>query len=68
MGQGARHSCATVLAVPVTCPLWRQHILPNKHVRTAGDSSDQAPFAFKLLMMTVMRSIFEDKNAQVLVC
>jgi len=30
----------------------------------AGDSKDQAPFAFKILMMTVMNKIFEDKNAQ----
>ena len=30
----------------------------------AGDSMDQAPFAFKLLMWTVMKSIMEDKNAQ----
>ena len=30
----------------------------------AGDSMDQAPFAFKLLMMTVMSSIMADKNKQ----
>ena len=30
----------------------------------AGDSEGQAPFFFKVLMMTVMRSIFEDKNNQ----
>jgi len=30
----------------------------------AGDSENQAPFFFKMLMFTVMRSIFEDKNAQ----
>jgi hypothetical protein len=30
----------------------------------AGDSMDQAPWAFRLLMMTVMRSIMEDKNSQ----
>lgn len=30
----------------------------------AGDSENQAPFFFKVLMFTVMRSIFEDKNAQ----
>lgn len=30
----------------------------------AGDSADQAPLAFKLLMFTVMRSIFADKNEQ----
>merc|ERR1719253_2051260 len=30
----------------------------------AGDSKDQAPFAFKLLMMTVMKKIFTDKNNQ----
>ena len=30
----------------------------------AGDSKDQAPFAFKLLMMTVMKKIFNDKNNQ----
>eukprot|EP00633_Aureoumbra_lagunensis_P001794 CAMPEP_0197288866 /NCGR_PEP_ID=MMETSP0890-20130614/6042_1 /TAXON_ID=44058 ORGANISM="Aureoumbra lagunensis, Strain CCMP1510" /NCGR_SAMPLE_ID=MMETSP0890 /ASSEMBLY_ACC=CAM_ASM_000533 /LENGTH=249 /DNA_ID=CAMNT_0042759885 /DNA_START=159 /DNA_END=908 /DNA_ORIENTATION=- len=29
-----------------------------------GDSSNQAPFFFKVLMGTVMRSIFEDKNNQ----
>mmetsp|Transcript_24366 Transcript_24366/g.37562 ORF Transcript_24366/g.37562 Transcript_24366/m.37562 type:complete len:281 (+) Transcript_24366:76-918(+) len=29
-----------------------------------GDSENQAPFAFKLLMMTVMKKIFKDKNAQ----
>jgi len=29
-----------------------------------GDSENQAPLAFKLLMMTVMKSIFADKNAQ----
>jgi nucleoside-diphosphate-sugar epimerase len=29
-----------------------------------GDSKDQAPFAFKILMATVMSSIFKDKNAQ----
>jgi len=30
----------------------------------AGDSKDQAPFAFKILMMTVMKKIFTDKNNQ----
>lgn len=30
----------------------------------AGDSENQAPFFFKVLMMTVMRKIFEDKNNQ----
>lgn len=30
----------------------------------AGDSKDQAPFAFKLLMWTVMKKIFTDKNNQ----
>merc|ERR1719498_2152558 len=30
----------------------------------AGDSMDQAPWAFKLLMMTVMSSIMADKNKQ----
>ena len=30
----------------------------------AGDSADQAPFVFKILMSTVMRSIFTDKNNQ----
>ncbi|KAG8456955.1 hypothetical protein KFE25_011313 [Diacronema lutheri] len=30
----------------------------------AGDSEGQAPFMFKVLMMTVMKSIFADKNAQ----
>lgn len=30
----------------------------------AGDSSGQAPFAFKILMMTVMKKIFTDKNNQ----
>lgn len=30
----------------------------------AGDSKDQAPFFFKMLMFTVMRSIFTDKNNQ----
>jgi len=30
----------------------------------AGDSKDQAPFFFKILMSTVMSSIFKDKNAQ----
>lgn len=30
----------------------------------AGDSADQAPFVFKILMSTVMRSIFNDKNNQ----
>jgi len=29
-----------------------------------GDSENQAPFAFKLLMYTVMKKIFTDKNAQ----
>jgi hypothetical protein len=29
-----------------------------------GDSEKQAPFAFKALMYTVMRSIFTDKNNQ----
>ena len=30
----------------------------------AGDSERQAPFVFKMLMMTVMKSIFTDKNNQ----
>jgi len=30
----------------------------------AGSSKDQAPFAFKILMMTVMKKIFTDKNNQ----
>jgi len=30
----------------------------------AGNSKDQAPFAFKILMMTVMKKIFNDKNNQ----
>jgi len=30
----------------------------------AGDSEDQAPFFFKVLMMTAMKKIFLDKNAQ----
>jgi len=30
----------------------------------AGDSENQAPFFFKVLMMTVMSGIFKDKNAQ----
>lgn len=30
----------------------------------AGDSEDQAPFFFKMLMYTVMKGIFEDKNNQ----
>jgi len=30
----------------------------------AGDSKDQAPIVFKMLMMTVMSSIFTDKNNQ----
>lgn len=30
----------------------------------AGDSKDQAPFAFKVLMATVMKKIFNDKNNQ----
>lgn len=30
----------------------------------AGDSKEQAPFAFKILMMTVMKKIFNDKNNQ----
>ena len=30
----------------------------------AGDSENQAPFAFKVLMYTAMKSIFKDKNAQ----
>lgn len=30
----------------------------------AGDSKNQAPFAFKVLMMTVMKKIFTDKNNQ----
>eukprot|EP00614_Pseudopedinella_elastica_P011638 CAMPEP_0172586568 /NCGR_PEP_ID=MMETSP1068-20121228/5925_1 /TAXON_ID=35684 /ORGANISM="Pseudopedinella elastica, Strain CCMP716" /LENGTH=268 /DNA_ID=CAMNT_0013381419 /DNA_START=52 /DNA_END=858 /DNA_ORIENTATION=+ len=30
----------------------------------AGDSEKQAPFVFKILMNTVMRSIFADKNSQ----
>lgn len=29
-----------------------------------GDSEDQAPFFFKVLMWTAMKKIFEDKNAQ----
>jgi nucleoside-diphosphate-sugar epimerase len=29
-----------------------------------GDSEKQAPFAFKMLMWTVMKKIFEDKNNQ----
>jgi len=29
-----------------------------------GDSEDQAPFFFKMLMWTMMRKIFEDKNSQ----
>lgn len=29
-----------------------------------GDSSDQAPIVFKLLMFTVMKNIFNDKNKQ----
>ena len=29
-----------------------------------GDSESQAPFAFKVLMWTVMKKIFKDKNAQ----
>lgn len=30
----------------------------------AGDSKDQAPFFFKILMMTAMKKIFTDKNNQ----
>ena len=30
----------------------------------AGDSENQAPFFFKVLMMTVMKGIFTDKNNQ----
>ena len=30
----------------------------------AGDSKSQAPLMFKILMSTVMSSIFKDKNAQ----
>jgi len=30
----------------------------------AGDSKDQAPFVFRILMSTVMSSIFQDKNNQ----
>jgi len=30
----------------------------------AGDSKDQAPFFFKILMMTAMKKIFADKNEQ----
>jgi nucleoside-diphosphate-sugar epimerase len=30
----------------------------------AGDSADQAPLVFRILMSTVMRSIFTDKNNQ----
>jgi uncharacterized protein YbjT (DUF2867 family) len=30
----------------------------------AGDSEDQAPFAFKMLMFTVMKKVFVDKNNQ----
>jgi len=30
----------------------------------AGNSKDQAPFFFKVLMATVMKSIFNDKNNQ----
>merc|ERR1711871_1188692 len=30
----------------------------------AGDSEQQAPFFFKMLMMTVMSGIFKDKNNQ----
>jgi len=30
----------------------------------AGDSENQAPFVFKILMYTVMKSIFTDKNNQ----
>lgn len=30
----------------------------------AGDSKDQAPFMFKVLMATVMKNIFVDKNNQ----
>jgi len=30
----------------------------------AGDSKDQAPFFFKILMMTAMKKIFSDKNNQ----
>eukprot|EP00612_Vaucheria_litorea_P000860 CAMPEP_0171453428 /NCGR_PEP_ID=MMETSP0945-20130129/1144_1 /TAXON_ID=109269 /ORGANISM="Vaucheria litorea, Strain CCMP2940" /LENGTH=242 /DNA_ID=CAMNT_0011978301 /DNA_START=154 /DNA_END=882 /DNA_ORIENTATION=+ len=30
----------------------------------AGDSKDQAPFFFKVLMFTVMKTIFNDKNNQ----
>jgi hypothetical protein len=31
----------------------------------AGDSENQAPLPFKILMMTVMKKIFIDKNNQV---
>lgn len=30
----------------------------------AGDSKDQAPFFFKILMATAMKKIFDDKNKQ----
>eukprot|EP00560_Eucampia_antarctica_P004502 CAMPEP_0197831462 /NCGR_PEP_ID=MMETSP1437-20131217/10201_1 /TAXON_ID=49252 ORGANISM="Eucampia antarctica, Strain CCMP1452" /NCGR_SAMPLE_ID=MMETSP1437 /ASSEMBLY_ACC=CAM_ASM_001096 /LENGTH=239 /DNA_ID=CAMNT_0043434385 /DNA_START=187 /DNA_END=906 /DNA_ORIENTATION=- len=30
----------------------------------AGDSKDQAPFFFKILMMTAMKKVFSDKNNQ----
>ena len=30
----------------------------------AGDSESQAPFFFKMLMFTVMKSVFTDKNNQ----
>ena len=30
----------------------------------AGDSKDQAPFFFKILMATAMKKIFNDKNNQ----
>jgi nucleoside-diphosphate-sugar epimerase len=30
----------------------------------AGDSENQAPFFFKVLMWTAMKKIFQDKNAQ----
>lgn len=30
----------------------------------AGDSANQAPIVFRILMSTVMRSIFNDKNNQ----
>lgn len=33
----------------------------------AGDSKDQAPFFFKVLMMTAMKKIFNDKNNQEIV-